>query len=135
MEAEDYETANDCKQMIDNVRKAGEQLRILHMEKKKAIEEEDYEKANGIKNSIENHRKQLDELISFSYDTDDNRFEENEFVEQSHPPINDFQDNEFVDPEMNEIIEKSAVSSNKGQNSRILAGNSRIKINKSMLKR
>lgn len=55
---------------------------------------------------------------------------------------NDFQDNEFVDPEMNDMIEKNRVfSASKGQNninnSRVInnnnAGNSRIVINKSLL--
>lgn len=58
---------------------------------------------------------------------------------------NDFQDNEFVDPEMNDMIEKNRVfSASKGQNSnninnsRVInatGGNSRIIINKSLLKK
>jgi hypothetical protein len=57
--------------------------------------------------------------------------EENEF---NQPVLNDFQDNEFVEPEMTEMISKSGIYSSKGQNSRIAGGNSRIKINKTLLK-
>ena len=103
----------------------------MHFDKRMAIENEDYEEANKIKKSIEQHRKELDELVSHDNIDNDPIMEENEF---SQPVLNDFQDNEFVEPEMTEMISKSGVYSSKGQNSRIVGGNSRIKINKTLLK-
>ena len=67
----------------------------MHYDKRIAIENEDYEEANKIKKSIEQHRKQLDELVSNENMANDPIMEENEF---NQPVLNDFQDNEFVDP-------------------------------------
>jgi len=61
VEAEDYEEAKRCKEMLTRLRQAGQLLRELEDRKKVAVQNEDYDAAKALKSEIDRLRTNIDE--------------------------------------------------------------------------
>lgn len=60
VEAEDYEEAKRCKEMVVRLRQIGQSLRDLEERKRQAVQNEDYDVAKALKAEIDNLRQQAE---------------------------------------------------------------------------